>query len=141
MPFLTLNGKTVYCSGNLFRGYARMAAVPVRSLLARALARIGYSPLLKVSGAPAFLQAYVNRTAKETTVSLLAYLPEKRGSEMESVEDELTVDGFELSLKLEKTPVRIFSAPDGHSLQWHRNGEYITVAVPRFTGFSLIVVE
>ena len=70
-----------------------------------------------------------------------AYIPEKRGSEMESVEDELTVGNFELSLKLKDDPARIYMAPDGQSLQWKRQGDYITVTVPEFTGFGMIALE
>ena len=141
LPFLAVNGKTIYCSGNIFLGYARTAPVPVRDLLGRALEKTGYRPMLKLSGAPSFIQAFVNRTDCGMTVSLLAYIPEKRGSEMESVEDELTGGNFELSLKLKDDPARSYMAPDGQSLQWKRQGDYITVTVPEFTGFGMIAVE
>ena len=140
-PFFAVNGKTIYCSGNIFLGYARTAPVPVRDLLGRALEKTGYRSMLKLSGAPSFIQAFVNRTDRGMTVSMLAYIPEKRGSEMESVEDELTVGNFELSLKLKDDPARIYMAPDEQNLQWKRQGDYITVAVPEFTGFGMIALE
>ena len=141
LPFLAVNGRTIYCSGNIFLGYARTAPVPVRDVLAKTLEETGYRPLLKVAGAPSFLQLFVNRIPSGLTVSMLACIPEKRGSEMESVEDELTAGNFELSLKLEKDPGKVFLVPDGQPLKWQRKGDYITFTVPEFTGFGMIAAE
>ena len=141
LPFLAVNGRTIYCSGNIFLGYAKTAPVPVRDLLAKTLEETGYRPLLKVFGAPSFLQLFVNRIPSGLTVSMLACIPEKRGSEMESVEDELTAGDFELSLQLEKDPGKVITVPDGQPLKWQRNGDYITFTVPEFTGFGMVAVE
>ena len=113
----------------------------MRELLAKTLEETGYRPLLKVSGAPSFLQLFVNRIPSGLTVSMLACIPEKRGSEMESVEDELTAGNFELSLKLEKDPGKVITVPDGQPLKWQRKGDHITFTVPEFTGFGMIALE
>jgi hypothetical protein len=72
---------------------------------------------------------------------MLAYLPEKRGAEMETVEDELTAGNFELSLKCPGGVRRVYMAPEEKELSFRQEGEYITVTVPEFTGFSMVVFE
>ena len=140
-PFVTVKDRSIYCSGNIFQGYAKTAPVPVREELAQALEKTCYNALLKVKGAPSFLQLYLNTIPTGVTVSMLAFLPEKRGAEMESIEDELTAGNFELSLKLEKDPAKVTLLPSGKELSFKREGEYITFTVPEFTGFGLIAVE
>jgi hypothetical protein len=57
------------------------------------------------------------------------------------VEDELTAGGFELSVKVDREVKKVFLAPDGEALDFRKNGEYITVTVPTFTGFGMLVFE
>lgn len=140
-PFVSCFKRSVYCSGKVFNGYAEMAPVPVREALRAALAEVGYTPKVSAPGAPAFLKLYTGSSAAGEFVSMLAFLPEKRGYEMETVEDELTAGGFELSVKVDRDVKKVFLAPDGEALEFRKNGEYITVTVPTFTGFGMLVFE
>ena len=141
LPFLTVCGNAAYFSGRIFSGFAKKAAEQVRKMVVHAMDKIGFAPMLKLVGAPMFVQPFVNITDHGITVPMLAAIPEKRGSEMESVEDELTAGGFELKLKLDKDPEKVFMAPDGENLKFRRDGEYISVTVPQFTGFGMLVLE
>ena len=140
-PFICCNGKHAYCSGNVFKGYAEMAPVQVRDALKEALDRIGYTPKLKAPGAPAFLKLFTGSSPAGDIVSMLAYLPEKRGSEMETVEDELTAGGFELSVKLDRKVKKAYMAAEDKEVPFRQEGDYVTVTVPEFTGFGMLVFE
>ena len=142
LPFLALTDQVAVFSGRIFKGYAIKAAVQVRDLVAHAFKQIGYTPLVKLTDAPSFLQIYTGKTEDDNlTVSMLSYLPEKRGIEMESCEDELCSGDFTLALKTEKSPAKIYLAPDGEALDFTRNGEYIQVQVPSIKGFGMLVIE
>ena len=142
LPFLTLTDQVAVFSGRIFKGYAVKAAVQVRDLVAHAFKQIGYDPLVKLENAPSFLQVYTGKTEDQSLiVSLLSYLPEKRGLEMESCEDALCSGDFAISLKSEKTPHKVYMAPDGEALEFTREGEYIRIQVPSVTGFGMLVLE
>ncbi len=140
-PFISCRGKSAYCSGKIFTGYADMAPVPVREAMKETLELMGWSSMLKVKGAPSFVKFFAGHSKEGKMVSMLAYLPEKRGAEMETVEDELTAGNFELSLKCPGGVRRVYMAPEEKELSFRQEGEYITVTVPEFTGFSMVVFE
>jgi hypothetical protein len=140
-PFISCNGKSAYCSGNIFTGYATMAPVPVREAVRETLEHMGWTPMVKVKDAPAFVKFFAGSFKDGKMVSMLAYLPEKRGAEMETVEDELTAGNFELSLKHPGEVKKVYMALDNTPLPYRREGEYITVTVPPFTGFGMVVFE
>ena len=54
---------------------------------------------------------------------------------------ELTAGNFELSLKCPGGVRRVYMAPEEKELSFRQEGEYITVTVPEFTGFSMVVFE
>ena len=141
LPFLTIRGNVAYFSGNIFLGYGKKAPEQVRKMVVHVMDKLGFSPMLQLVDAPSFVQPYVNRTDHGLTIPMLAAIPEKRGSEMESVEDELTAGGFELKIRTGKDPEKVFMAPDGAALKWKRCGEYVSVTVPQFTGFGMLVLE
>ncbi|MBO5724007.1 MAG: hypothetical protein J6S58_04190, partial [Lentisphaeria bacterium] len=145
LPFLTLsNGNLAHFSGEIFKGYDLKAAVPVRDLVKYALDSIQFKPLIRLEKAPFFIKAYVGKDEeqKRVMVSFLSCLPEKRGLEMESCEGDLPSGIFQLCLKTDQDPVKVYMAQDeANALPFYRDGEYLCVQIPGVTGFGMAVFE
>ena len=72
-------------------------------------------------------------------VHLLAHIPERRTAESEIIEDDLTVLPSRIALKTGAS--RAFLEPEHRVLEAGREGEYLTIALPQFTGYALIAIS
>ena len=69
---------------------------------------------------------------------LTAHIPEKRTDNCEVIEDDLTILPSTIYVKTAKTAA--FSEPEHAPLAVERDGEYLKISVPQFTGYSLIAL-
>jgi hypothetical protein len=142
LPFLTISKQIAYFSGKVFSGYHTKSPQQLRVLIDFVLGRMYPEPILKVRQAPSYLQASVSANEKQMQVSLFACIPEKRGLDTESIEAELPVSGLELAIRInDRTPARVFSAPENKMLEFSVNEKYAYVKVPDFVGFLMLCLE
>ena len=142
MPILTVGNQVAHLSNPVFNTYYEKAPVPLRQLFANILNHFLPEPILKTKNLPSFARATTTGQPGRRMIHLLAYVPEKRGSSTEMIEEPITVSGSVVSLRQDgKVPRRVFAAPLRQELKFDIVDDYIEIKVPAFSGYSLIVVE
>jgi hypothetical protein len=115
--------------------------IDYKRLLRNALEQLLPAPLLKTSGLPSFAQATVTRQENRTMVHILTYVPEARGR-MTVIEEPVTVNDATISLRTNDLSLqRAYLAPSREKLTMTRDGDYVTIRIPRIAGYQMIVFE
>ena len=139
-PFLSCNGQVAHFSFNIFNGFKEYAAASLREAVAEALEIMHPDRLVKTEGLPKFVRVYLNSLPDSREVlHLTAHIPEKRTDGCEVIEDDLTVLPSKIYVKTAKTTA--FSEPEHLQLPARREGEYLVIEVPQFTGYSIIALS
>ena len=138
-PFLSCNGKVAHFSYNIFTGFKEFAATTLRDVLSDALEMLLPDRLVKTEDLPKFVRVYLTaQTSGREMLHLTAHIPEKRTDNCEVIEDDLTILPSTIYVKTAKTAA--FSEPEHAPLAVERDGEYLKISVPQFTGYSLIAL-
>ena len=138
-PFLSCNGKVAHFSYNIFTGFKEFAATTLRDVLSDALEMLLPDRLVRTENLPKFVRVYLNsQPCGREVLHLTAHIPEKRTDNCEVIEDDLTILPSTIYVKTAKTAA--FSEPEHASLAVERDGEYLKISVPQFTGYSLIAL-
>ena len=140
-PFVVRNDQIIYCSGELFTGYAKRAPKQLRQLLGKAIQTLLPDLKFRSSTLPSFSRAFVQRKGNAELMHIMAYCPERRG-ETSAVEDRITLVNTEIALRMDGRPVRkVYLAPDRKKLPFEQQDGYCTVQIPLISGYALIVFE
>ena len=140
-PFILEKGNIIYIAGKIFNGYHRHAPHQFRTLLANILAEFTPRPLLRTANLPSFARVALQEKGNYRMVHLMAYCPEKR-CECMIVEDRITVVDGEIQIRLDDRPVsKVYLAPERTPLEFTVEDGYCKVTVPRFDGYTLLVLE
>jgi hypothetical protein len=141
-PAITERGRIAHFSFALFAGYAEDAVVHHRTLLGNCLARLLPDPRVLVAGMPSFGQVTVTTQPKRTMVHLLCYVPELRGKRAEIVEEAVTALDVHLRLRTDDRAVsRVYLAPSEEEIASQNEESYVSVTVPRVSGYQMVVFE
>ena len=70
---------------------------------------------------------------------MTAHIPEKRTDGCEVIEDDLTILASKVYIKTDKNTA--YSEPEHIQLAAKREGEYLVIDVPQFTGYSIITLK
>jgi hypothetical protein len=136
-----MNGRVAYIPYPVFASYANHANLACRWLVAALIDRLLPDPLVRVD-APSSTEATVTRQGQRTIVHLLQYCPERRGKDLDLIEDIVPLYDVELSVKLNKKPTKVYrlnSAPEAIDFDYH-NGRANTI-VPKILGHEMVVFE
>ena len=139
-PFIVCNKQIVYCSGELFKGYAKRAPKQLRQLLGRAIESLIPDLKFRSSTLPSFARAFVQKKGNMELVHILAYCPEGRG-QASALEDRITLVDTEVSLRTDGPVKKVYLAPDRKELPFEEKDGYCTVHIPLIRGYTLIVFE
>lgn len=141
LPFITVKGKCVWCSGDIFSGYANRGPLHLRDIVRNILKWLNEKPLFKVGKLPACARVIVNEQPDNLNVSIVAYSPERRADTM-VVEDPIAVvnGSFEV-LTAGRNISEVVLAPAMTPLAFRNNGDYTEVRLPVFEGYALIVLK
>lgn len=136
------NGSLIYFASPLASQYEECAPLWVKQLLLNAVDMLLPQPLLRHNGPSTLETGYMLQPEKNRAViHLLHYIPERRGSEFDVVEDVIPIYNVELSLRADQKVKAVTTAPQGQSLDFVENDGRITVRVPEVNGHQMIVVE
>lgn len=141
MPFLTVNGRCVWCSGDLFTGYFNRGALHLRDIFRNVAASLNGRPLFVSVDLPAFVRATVMEQPGRYNVNLIAYAPEKRG-EITVVEDAAAVVGGRFKVLTGDRRVKsVVLAPEGSPVDFSVEDGYADIRMPVFKGYAMAVIE
>jgi len=141
-PALAQNGRVAHFSHPFFLTYYHHAQVPMRTLLGNLLDRLLPEPALRVKNMPSFARATVAQQPGRRMVHLLSYVPERRGSKIEMIEEPVELRDVEVSLRLDGLAVKkAYLAPDGTKLDFKIENGRAKATVPAVNGYALVVFE
>ncbi len=134
--------QAAYISHPIFTAYAEHACPAYRVLVAAALRRLLPDPILEADG-PTGLETSVMRQVTgrrgRTIVHLLHYTPERRGPQLDIVEDIVPLHDVTLSLRLPAAPRSVTLVPQGERLSFTYVRGCVRVIVSRIDGHEMVV--
>ena len=141
LPFLTVNGRCVWCSGDLFTGYTVHAALHLRDIFRNVLAMLLPDALVKVVKLPAMVRMAVTEQPGRMNVHLLAYAPEQRAGTAVVEDPAAVVNGEFLVRTAGRKIAAAYLAPDRAPVECRTEGDYTRVKLPLFEGYAAVVLE
>ena len=139
-------GRAAYIAYPIFTAFASHGNYPYRLLVRNILDRLLPEPILRVD-APTSTETSVlrqekqGRQAERTIVHLLHYSPERRTEKLDLIEDIVPLFDIPLSLKLDRAPKRVYSAPDESDIEFEYLACRVNLRVPEIRGHAMIVFE
>lgn len=139
-PAVAGRGSVLYISFPVFENYARNGYAPHKMLVRNCIERLMPAPLVRVQ-APSTAEVTVTEQSGRKIVHLLHYPAERRGTDLDVVEDVIPLFNIPLSLKSDRRPRQVYLAPQLSALPWKYEGGYVEVVVPEVRGHAMVVVE
>ena len=122
--------------------YYDHAACAYRTLLRNILRRLLPKPLLHLEDFPSFGQATITTQPNRRILHLLCYVPEKRGTHMEIVEEPSIALDVKVQLRLDGLhPTALYLAPDRKSIPFTIHEGYAAFTIPVVKGYVMVVLE
>ena len=137
-PAIVRNGRTVYFMHPIFTQYARNAPRWCKQLFLNALELLLPEPLIRLQG-PTTIISTVNAQSENNrwVVHLLNYIPERRGTEFDIIEDILPL--YELKLSVRAPSVKhVLLVPQKKPLEFKNETGRIELVVPKLEGHQMI---
>ena len=136
------NGRCIYFSHPLFEQYDTNAPLWCKKMFLNALAILLPEPLVKIE-APSSTLVTLNEQPdkKRYILHLLHYVPERRGTEIDTIEDVIPIHDIAISLGLEKTVEGIRTVPEKQKLPFKRKDKRIEFNLPKLNGHQMIEIS
>lgn len=141
-PAVALRGPVAQVSHPIFTSYYNYAPVPMKQVVAHLLKRLLPDPMVLAPGLPTFARAMVTAQPGRRMVWLLSYVPERRGPNMDMIEEPIELREVALALRTgERPPRRVYLAPEERELEWEIRDGYVWTSVPAVPGYAVVVFE
>jgi hypothetical protein len=138
-PAVTRRGNCIYFSHPLFSQYHDNAALWCKKLVKNALMEVLPQPLLAHDG-PSSLLATVTEQADERryVVHLLHYIPERRGTAFDVIEDAIPLHNVTVRLKLDRDIANVALVPRQETLEFTQANGIVTVRAEGVDGHQML---
>jgi hypothetical protein len=135
------SGDVIYFSNPIFTLYDKVAPLWCKRLLLNALDLLLPDPLVRHNGPSTLLAALNEQPAQQRYVlHLLHYIPERRGTSFDTIEDVIPLYDVEVSLRCPRPVASVTLVPSGAALPWRVEGERVLVRVPKLVGHQMVEV-
>lgn len=140
-PGIVRNGRSIYFMHPIFSQYNKNAPHWVKLIFLNALETLLTSPLIKHNG-PSSLIVTLNEQKERNrlVMHLLHYVPERRGTDFDVIEDVLPVYNISLSVSPGRRIKSVQLVPQMKSLPFKFIGERIEMIVPEIRGHQMVVM-
>lgn len=138
-PAATLNGRSAYVAFPIFQSFAVNGSPVYRGLISSLIDRLLDAPCVRTN-APTGTEISVMRQPDRTIVHLLHYSPERRAAQFDIVEDIVPLHDLQLSVRCDRTPSRVFLAPENTPLPFRIAEGRVNLTLPRLNGHAVIVL-
>ena len=145
-PMVTQKGNIVYIARPVFNEYRkygnRVWRLLVRNLIARFLPEPMATTSLPTAGELTLLRQPKNADRPERLLAhLLYYVPERRGLELDLIEDIVPLYDVKLAVKVGKSVQRAYLVPQEQPLEVSRDGDYVKIVIPKLNGHQIVAFE
>ena len=136
------SGNVIYFSHRVFAAYAKSGQPLLKYLVRGAITRLLPEPSLQVS-MPSSGRVSLMEQQKENRLllHLLFAQTQRRGENMEIIEDVVPIHDVACDLALPRAPARVYSAYGGTDIEHTYNEGRLTLTVPAVEVHELVVVE
>jgi len=143
LPAITQRGRVIYCHSPLFGAYRQHAVPCYRDLVGALLDRLVPDPVVRAPGLPTTAELALLRQPADgrTILHLIHAVPQRRGPDIDVVEDVLPLADVRVGVRLERPASRVTLAPSGDALAHEETGGLTWVRVPRVAGQQVVVFE
>ena len=140
-PAAVLGAGCLYFSHPLFTQYRRNAPRWCRTLILNGLKLLLPEPLIRHDG-PSTLRAALHEQAAERrrVLHLLHYIPERRGEQLDTIEEVIPLYGLALSVRAEQAPRRIYTVLSGEELPFRYEAGRVNFTLPKLNGQELVAL-
>lgn len=141
-PGIVKKDSAIYFIHPIFTQYDRNAPKWCKKLFLNALEMLLPEPVVRIV-APSTALVSVNEQASENrwVVHLLHYIPERRGTDFDIIEDVIPIYGVCVSLRVPKKVKDVSCVPDGESLDFCVNNGRIDFILPKLEGHQMVAVN
>lgn len=140
-PAVTRHGRVVYCANPLFTAYRRHAVPFYRQLVGDLLDQLVPDRLVTAPGLPTTAEVSVLRQADRVLVHVVHAVPQRRGHDIDIVEDVLPLRDVRLGVRAGADVTRVYLAPDGTTLPHETVAGVTWVTVPEVLLHQVIAFE
>jgi hypothetical protein len=143
LPAVTQRGKVIYCHSPLFGAYRKHAVPAYRQLVERLLERLVPEALVRAPGLPTTAEVALLRQPEQgrTLLHLIHAVPQRRGPEIDVVEDVLPLVDARVGVRLARPATAVTLSPGGERLAHEVSDGLTWVTVPRVEGHRVVVFE
>ncbi len=133
-------GSIIYCARPLFREYALSARLVHKQVLDACIRRLLPRTRLGTNNLPSTAVATVRAQGADLIVHLLHYVPQRRGKNLDVVEDVFPLYGTSLAVCSELRPSAVNLVPEGRPLEWTYTDGYVSFGIPRIDGYQIVQI-
>lgn len=137
-PVITQHGNVIYIARPLFSEYARTARRVHRQVIAACLRRLLPQPWVGAHTLPSTALLILRRLQQDLLVHLLHYVPQRRGQNLDVIEDVLPLYDRTLRLRAERRPRSVELVPQREPLPFEWEAGYVKFNVPKIDGYQII---
>jgi hypothetical protein len=140
-PGALRRGRAIYFAHPVFTQYSKSAPRWCKQLVLNAIDLLLPEPTLRVSG-PSSILAAVNRqpTARRLVVHLLHYIPERRGTDFDTIEDVIPVRDVKVDLKVPSKVKAVDAVPERRALAFEQEGSRVSFTLPELAGHQIVAI-
>jgi hypothetical protein len=135
-----IKGRVAHIAYPIFTAFHNHGNIPFKLLVRNILNLLLPEPLLRID-APSSTEATMTRQKGRTIVHILQYAPQRRTQKLDLLEDIVPIFDVPLSVKLPKSPKRVYLAPEETTLPFEYLRGRVNLRVPRVDGHAMVVFE
>jgi hypothetical protein len=136
------NGDVIYFSSPIFTLYDRVAPLWCKRLFLNALAMLLPEPLVRHAGPSTLFTALNEQAAAERWVlHLLHYIPERRGTQFDVIEDVIPLYDVPVSVRVGRGVRSVVAVEGGGELPYTVEGERVNFSVPKVMGHQIVEIN
>jgi hypothetical protein len=138
-PAVVKNGRSIYFMHPIFAQYQRNAPSWCKKLVLNSIDLLHPQTLVKHSG-PSSVIAMLNEQEdkKRTILHMLHYIPERRGTEFDIVEDIIPVYNLKVSVRSERKVNSVMLVPQNQAIPFKVNNQRVEFDLKELNGHQMI---
>jgi hypothetical protein len=137
-PVIVQNGDVIYVARPLFREYAESSRRVHKQVLANCLKRLLPRPRVGAHNLSSTAVVTVRQQHDDLLVHLLHYVHQRRGRDLDVIEDVLPLHDATLSVRAARRPSIVQLVPQEQAVDWAWEDSYVRFTVPRVDGYQIV---
>ncbi len=141
-PGIVKTGRVIYFMHPVFTQYAQNAPLWCKKLVLNAIELLNPEQLVRHSGPSSMITALNNQPSKKRNVlHLLHYVPERRGTEFDVIEDVIPIFNTKVSVKTASKPRSIQTVPAGKTISFNYTNGRVDFVADEIKGHQMIEIN